>query len=52
MNKFEMWWFDLSNQIALKMSIFLTVYDMEKFQKYYDQGLSVQDAIMKHYTGV
>lgn len=51
MNDFENWWCDLSNYVALNMSIFLTVFDMDKFRKYFDDGLSFEDAAKKHYIG-
>ena len=51
MDDFESWWLGLSNYVALKMSIFLTVYEMDNFRGYFNDGLSVKDAVNKHYIG-
>jgi len=52
MNDFENWWCDFSNYVAMNMSIFLTVFDMEQFRQYFDGGLSPEDACKKHYVDV
>jgi hypothetical protein len=52
MSDFESWWCDLSGYVFVNMSICLTVYDMDKFAKYFEQGLSFEDAAKKHYAGL
>jgi len=48
-NDFENWWIDFCNYVGVNMSIYLNVSHMHSFSKYFQQGLSVDDAAKRYY---
>ncbi len=51
MDDFEEWWEGFAGLVALKMSIYLDVYEMDNFYKYFEKGLTQSEAMQKHYIG-
>lgn len=51
MSDFEEWWEGFAGLVALKMGIYLDVYQMDNFYTYFERGLTQSDAMQKHYIG-
>ena len=52
MSEFDQWWQEFTRFVACQMSIYIDVFEQNKFYKYFEQGLSPIQAVQAHYLDV